>query len=204
MPSTATAAGSPDDDDFSALLRAARTGTDDDRASLLESFRDYLRGVAAGNIGKKQIGQLSASDIVQSVIIDANEAFEKCRASTFVEFKAWLRQILLNDIINRHRKLHSKKRDVNKERQLGSKLELVDDLDSPSRQVMRVEDKERLAAALSKLPEEQKLVVELFQRDRLSFTEIAKRLDRTPGSTRALWTRAIDALAKLLQEDESK
>jgi RNA polymerase sigma-70 factor (ECF subfamily) len=167
----------------------------------LESFRDYLRAIATATIGKKRGGQLSASDVVQSAIIDAHGAFENCRAKTYAEFKAWLRQILMNDIVNRHRKLRSKKRDVTKERPIGSKLELADDFDSPSRHAIRGEDEERLVAALAKLPAEQRLVVELHQRDRMTFVAIGQQLDRTPGAIRAIWNRAIDALSKLLQEN---
>ena len=124
---------------FSEKLTKARNGSSDEQAAMLETFRDYLRKIASKTISDNAQAQLSVSDLVQSAIIDAHKSFASCRATNSVEFKAWIRQILLNDILNRHRNLRRQKRDIRKEKQLSGRY-LVEDIDSPSEQVIRQED----------------------------------------------------------------
>ena len=188
---------------FQKLLSSARNSTSGDRAELLESFRNYLRKIAAEAIGSEPIGQLSTSDVVQTAIIDAHGDFDQCRAVSYEEFKAWLRQILINDIMNRFRDLRRQKRDIARERDIDSNLQLIDEIDSPSEQLIRKENERRLLDALSKLSDDQRQVIELRQRDGLTFVEIAEQLNRTPDATRMLWNRAVDALAKILQQDKN-
>jgi len=79
---------------FADRLARAKGGSDDERAALLEIFRQYLRNIASDAIGPQPKAQLSESDLVQSAIIDAYKNFHMCRASNRAEFKAWLRQTL--------------------------------------------------------------------------------------------------------------
>ena len=186
------------EDHFQTMIGKARDGDKTDRAQLLETFRNFLRSAVSRSIGIKPNGKLSVSDLVQSAIIEANQKFDSCRATNRDEFKAWLRKILINDLLNRFRDLRRQKRDVRREMRLDSKLELADDHDSPINELIQQEDKTRLMEALSKLTPERRQVIELRYRDGLSFVEIAERIGKSPDAVRMTWNRAIESLSKII------
>ncbi len=196
------AAGFSDLDDsgfeFADRLSMAKSGTKEQRAELLELFRDYLRQLAIRTIANDGQAQLSASDLVQSAIIDACNGFESCRAAGKEEFKAWLRQILMNDILNRYRYLRRQKRDVGKEEMLKDAQVLAADSDSPVAEAQRKEEEVKLLEAISKLTVDHQQVIRLRHQDKLTFVEISKRMDRTADAVRMLWNRAIEELSKVL------
>ncbi|MEL6104855.1 MAG: sigma-70 family RNA polymerase sigma factor [Planctomycetota bacterium] len=187
--------------DFAEQLRTVRNGSGEDRARLIEGFRDHLRTLAAETLGAQRVGQLSASDIVQSTIIDANRGFERCRARSYGEFKAWLKQILVNDVVNRYRHLRAQKRDIRREQNLDVTVHDLGESETPSKEAMRKEDEHRLELALSRLSDDQRRVVTMRQRDQMSFPQIAEAMGRTPESARKLWSRAVAQLATILRED---
>lgn len=186
-----------DSSEFAARLSQAKAGSSDDRAVLLETFRQYLNAIAQAAIGPTAKAQMSASDLVQSAIIDAYKNFDQCRASNHAEFKAWIRQILVNDVMNRIRYLRSAKRDVRKEKSLSNHALVADEI-SPEDAVAQAEDERRLTAAMQQLGHEQQEIIKLRHRDKLTFVEIGKQLNRSPDAARMMWNRAIDELAKIL------
>lgn len=190
----------PERQRFARLLHSARDGSSEDRAELIEGYRNYLRTLAAETLGNQRAGQLSASDIVQTAIIDANRGFEHCRAETDVEFRAWLKRILLNDVVNHYRHLRTQKRDIRREQTLDKTVHELGQTETPSSEAIRKEDQNRLEQALTQLTKDQRQVVTMRQRDQMSFPEIASALGRTPESTRKLWSRAVAALAVILRE----
>ncbi|MEO1524090.1 MAG: sigma-70 family RNA polymerase sigma factor [Planctomycetota bacterium] len=189
-------------DQFAQALESARSGSSEDRARVIEMFRDYLRLVAVDTLGTQRVGQLSASDVVQSTIIDANRGFEGCRANSHGEFKAWLKQILLNDVINRYRRLRSQKRDVRREQSLDRTVHDFGQSETPSAEAIRQEDQQRLERAMRQLSDDQRQVVTMRQRDQMPFDEIARVMNRTPESARKLWSRAVAALAGILRDSD--
>ena len=184
--------------DFQIQLDRARNGSEDDRAALLESFRNYLRKIAHDTISPKPQAQLSVSDLVQSAIIGANEGFDQCRAVSRQQFKAWLKRILINDIINKIRDLERYKRDIRKETPFTDSLDVSDGNETPSRKAMRDEEEERLLGAISKLPQELQDVIRMRHEQSMTFVDIGRELGKSPYATRTLWNKAIDALAKIL------
>lgn len=191
--------GSSGDVDFARKLSDAKTGSKEQQAELLETFRDYLRQLAAQTVGVENgQAQLSVSDLVQSAIIDACDGFEKCRAAGKEEFKAWLRQILMNDILSRYRFLRRQKRDVAKEAAINGDLALASEADSPVAEAQRKEDEKLLVAAIEKLAPDHQTVIRLRHHDKLTFVEIGKRMDRSSDAVRMLWNRAVEELSKVL------
>ena len=184
---------------FETLFRQAISGDDQDRAILLELFRNYLRQIAAGSMTPDVGGKLSVSDLVQSAIIEANRDFKTCQATNQAEFKAWIRKILMNDMLNRYRDLRRQKRDIRREQLMGSKLEIVDEVTGgPVNEVIRQEDEKRLMSALAQLPPDRRELIELRNRDGLSFAEIAERQQKSPDAVRMNWNRAIESLSKII------
>ena len=185
--------------EFARKLAKAKNGSIDQQAELLESFRDYMRQLAAKTIGSDNAnGQLSASDLVQSAIIDACKGFERCRAASEEEFKAWLRQIIMNDILDRYRFLRSQKRDVGLEQELEPERLLAPEDASPVAEAQRKEDELRLVTAMSTLCEDHQKIIRLRHQDKQTFVQIGEAMDKTPNAVRMLWNRAVEELSKKL------
>jgi RNA polymerase sigma-70 factor (ECF subfamily) len=83
---------------------------------LLELYANYLRVLAASNIGRRLRARVSPSDVVQETFFEAHRDFAKFNGHTEREFMAWLRRILVNNLarlVERH--LQADKRDVRRE-----------------------------------------------------------------------------------------
>jgi len=190
-----------DSSEFIKLFEAAKDGSREQQAELLDSFRDYLRALAAKTIGPDANGKLSVSDLVQSAIIDACDDFDRCRASGKVEFKAWLRQILMNDVLNRYRYLRRQKRDVAMERSIDSDVLTAPEENSPVAEAQRKEDERRLVNAISQLSDDYQKVIRLRHQDKLTFLEVGKKMNRSTDAVRMLWNRAIEELSRKLPDN---
>jgi RNA polymerase sigma-70 factor (ECF subfamily) len=77
---------------------------------------------------------------------------------------------------------------------------LADSLPSASSMAVRRERAVLLADALEKLPADSREVFVLRNIEHIPFKEIATRMDRSPGATRVLWTRAMQRLSQALEE----
>ncbi len=195
----------PHDNDsaaFATLFAKAKSGSKEQQAELLNSFRDYLRALATKAIGPETNGKMSVSDLVQSAIIDACNGFAQCRAERRDEFKAWLRQILMNDIRNRYRYLRRQKRDIGKEVGISSAGVTTSEHNSPVAEAQRKEDELHLLAAISQLPADYGEVIRLRHRDKLSFVEIGERMNRSADAVRMLANRAVEELSKVLASSD--
>ena len=71
----------------------------------------------------------------------------------------------------------------------------------PDEVAIRKEDESRLLAAMKKLSPQQRELIELRHRDRVSFVEIGERLNKSPDAVRMLWNRAVQALSKIIADD---
>ena len=191
-----------DSTSFLKHLVLAREGNQEQQAELLNSFRDYLRAVAINATGPDSDGKLSVSDLVQSAIIAGFNNFEQCRANGKEEFKAWLRQILTNDISSGHRYWRRQKRDVGKEIPVTEDLAYPSDLDDPVAQTLRKEDQRNLAEGIAELSLEYQTVIQLRHQDKLSFVDIGARMNRSNDAARMLWNRAIEGLRKRMLDSE--
>jgi RNA polymerase sigma-70 factor (ECF subfamily) len=77
---------------------------------------------------------------------------------------------------------------------------LAADQSSPSQRVMREELHIRLADALGKLPEDQRLAVELHHLKGRTVAEAAEQMGRTKTAVVGLLFRGLKKLRQLLQE----
>jgi RNA polymerase sigma-70 factor (ECF subfamily) len=75
---------------------------------------------------------------------------------------------------------------------------------SPSQKVVREEQLRRLATALARLPDDQRIVVELHHLQGWPLRDVAERLGRTRGAIAALIFRGMAALRRELGEQTSK
>jgi RNA polymerase sigma-70 factor (ECF subfamily) len=177
----------------------------------LEGYRDYLRLLARTQLGPRLQAKLDASDVAQQAILQAHQARGQFRGTTEAEKLAWLRAILANVLAAASRRFEAQARDVGREcslehdlEQSSSRLEclLASDQTSPSQRAVRCEELLRLAAALARLPDDQRQVVELHHLKGLPVAEVAEQMGRTRAAVVGLLFRGLKKLRRLLREDE--
>src|SRR5262245_22195718 len=84
-------------------IRAARHGSPDALAWLLEQCRPYLLLVANEELESGLRPKVAASDVVQDSMIEAQRDFAQFRGDTQDDLVAWLRRILLHNLADAHR-----------------------------------------------------------------------------------------------------
>jgi RNA polymerase sigma-70 factor (ECF subfamily) len=77
---------------------------------------------------------------------------------------------------------------------------LVCDRSAPDAPALRQEQLLELAAALARLPEDQRAAVELHHLQGLSVPEVARQVDRTPSAVASLLYRGLKTLRGALGE----
>jgi RNA polymerase sigma-70 factor, ECF subfamily len=198
------------------LFASAQAGNTSCLGRLLTLYSNYLKLLIAAQLDDRLRVRVSPSDIVQETFFEAHRDFAQFRGQTPGEFVAWLRRILVNNIlrvVEQH--LLAEKRDVRREislEQIGKRLEqstarleslLAQRGDSPSGHAQRHEQELILADALAELPKDYQMVILLRHIEGLPFEQVARRMDRSSGAVRMLWLRALERLRKSFPERES-
>jgi RNA polymerase sigma-70 factor (ECF subfamily) len=190
------------------LIGLAHAGNTLALGELLELYRAYLELLARLQIGRRLQGKVDAADLVQETFLAAHAGFAEFRGASEVELVVWLRQILASRLAKLLRYYYGTQgRDIRLERELADSIdrssEILDDgliarQSSPSQQAARREQAVLLADALKHLPQSYREVLILRHLERLSFPEIARRLDRTVDSVEKFWTRGLGQLRQSL------
>jgi RNA polymerase sigma-70 factor, ECF subfamily len=194
------------DNDGSMADRIALAHQDSDaRGRLLVEFCEReLRGLADREVGRGLKGPLSASDIIQQTIIEADRAFGTCPAETERGLFRWLRKIFLHNVIDVGRRRRLPVQPIRPPHQDSDDRDGRDppaDDTRPSERAVRNERECRLRQALSELPERQRLAVTLHILEGRSGKEVAARLGCTPSAAAGLVKRGVNALREKLGQD---
>jgi RNA polymerase sigma-70 factor (ECF subfamily) len=191
-----------DNDQQANLLTAARAGSEQARAALLAQLRPWVRGRAQSLLGERLGARVDGSDVAQEVHLRAWRDFEQFKGQTVPQFLAWLEAILQNIVTDFRRRHGAEKRDAGAE-VVGAALfpGLAGDNTTPSQGAMRNERQTRLAEAVQRLPENQRLVFQLRLTEDLPFEKIAQRLGVTVGNARVLMVRATERLRNELGDE---
>jgi RNA polymerase sigma-70 factor (ECF subfamily) len=171
----------------------------------LESYREYLHLVARLQLGPDLRGKLEPSDLVQQTLLKAHEKQEQFRGQTDAELGAWLRTILANELADGVRRLKGAGERAQIERSLedsAARLEawLADESLSPAGKALHQEELLQLAEALARLPEDQRLAVELKHLHGCSVAEIGKLMGRSKESVGGLLRRGLKRLRDAMNE----
>ncbi len=197
--------------DINKLFRSAKRGSSSCLGQLLTLYTNYLKLLVATQLDSRLRARVSPSDIVQDTFFEAHRDFNQFRGQSTVEFVAWLRRIVVNNIlrvVEQH--VRTEKRDVRREvsiDEIGRRLEqstmrletiLVQPAESPSGCAVRNENEILLADALAKLPADYRDVLVLRHIEDLPFEEVARRMERSAGAVRMLWLRALKMLRETM------
>ena len=176
----------------------------------LDRHRAYLEMIASMNFDRRLQGRLGASDDVQETMQEAYVQRDNFRGDNTAQLAGWLRQILRNNMIDAARRHLRGKRAVNMERSveamnrssLRMDAVLAGNDTSPSEYLMRHEQLLTMAAAMEKLPEDQKTAVRLKHLEGLSLKEIGESMDRSPPAVAGLLHRGLKRLRELMAREE--
>jgi RNA polymerase sigma-70 factor (ECF subfamily) len=184
------------------LIAAARDGSREALGRALEGCRRYLLKVAENELAPDLRAKGGASDLVQETFLEAQRDFGRFRGSSADELRAWLRQVLVNNVGAFTRQFRATgKRAVAREVALAGDTSmgglaggLTGPTLSPSALAIEHEEALSLRRALERLPEEHRKVVVLRFEGGLSFEDIGNLTDRSADAARKLWWRAMERL----------
>ncbi len=167
------------------MLSDVRRGDAAAIGKLLEAFRPYLLLLANRELPNALRAKYGASDLVQETLFEAHRDFGAKAFPGPHELRAWLKQILMNNLTDAVRRYcESDKRSVERERSLDDKRQtfgagLTDRNPTPASSAATLEEAAALEAALDRLPPDERRAILLRNRDHLSWDEIGNRLGRT-------------------------
>lgn len=197
------------------LIQRVRDGERGAREQLFDRYQGYLQVLARAQLGKHLRGKCDPSDVVQMTLLEAHRDFAAFQGRHESELLAWLRRILAHNLFNEARRFAAQQRDAAREVSLDqvragvehSSVALARGLaastPSPSQVAAGREDAIRLAAALSRLPEDYQTVLLLRIFEELSAEEVAQQMGRSPGAVRMLQMRALSALREAMGQQPS-
>jgi RNA polymerase sigma-70 factor, ECF subfamily len=175
----------------------------------LERYRPYLELLARLQFDRRFQAKLDTSDIVQQTMLQAYRGLPEHRGGNSGQLAAWLRQILARTMTHVVRDLQRDKRDIRKEQRLqvgidqsSVRLEnwLAAEQPTPSDHVQRNELLLELAAAMEKLPNDQREAIELHYWQGWKLAEIATQLDRSVPAVGGLLQRGLKNLRAVLAD----
>jgi RNA polymerase sigma-70 factor (ECF subfamily) len=196
---------------FSSLIEGARRGDAECRDRLFLQCRSYLGFVARSQIETWLRRKVDASDLVQETMLEACRDFDRFDGRTEQEWLAWLRKILSHnaaDFVRHYRGTAKRaaKREIPfrdpADSQSPGAPEPAADQPTPSQEFLLLDTELRVSQALAQLPADYQEVIVLRNLERLSFNEVADRMDRTRPAVQMLWMRAIQKLQKAIEETD--
>jgi RNA polymerase sigma-70 factor, ECF subfamily len=172
-----------------------------------ERFRSYLFLLAQQGLDSRLRAKVDLSGIVQQTLLEAHQDWQQVAEKATNEQAAWIRRILVHNLTDEARKWMTAARNVDVERSLEhSSANLAGLLQgtpsTPSMKAVQNEDLTRMADALLRLPEEQRLAVEMHHLRGIPLAQIAEKMKRSKGAVAALLYRAMQQLRSIVASTE--
>ena len=170
---------------------------------VIARYEPYLRMLARTHMRASYRAKLGASDIVQQAMMQAVGALDQFRGGTEAELRGWLRQILVRQMCHLDRDMHREKRDVRREQSMEQRLAqssmrleglLAADQATPSQVAVVGENLSSLVEAVERLPDDQRVAIELHYLEGLKLAEVAQAMDKTTGAIAGLLHRGMKQL----------
>jgi RNA polymerase sigma-70 factor (ECF subfamily) len=205
----------PESSETQELLLAARGGDADARNRLLERHREALRRMVGLRLDRAIQRRVDASDIVQDVLVEANQRLTDYLASSGMPFSLWLRHLARDRMIDVHRRHHAARRNVAREQPMElpehndqsafDLAALVRDREmTPAAAATHHELERRFAAAIETLDDADREVVLMRHFEQLSNKEVATCLEISESAAGMRYLRAMRRLRAILQEPPSQ
>jgi RNA polymerase sigma-70 factor (ECF subfamily) len=173
-------------------------------------LRPWLIRIAQRELPAELRGKIDPSDVVQQTLLDAWRGESGFRGSSHSQRLAWLRVILRRVVLqHRRRLLQTAKRGAGAERAVTDAMAdtsvRIEELaigkePAPDEVVGNAEQSLLVAAAIEKLPEDYRHVIELRHFHGHSHASVAAELGRSAAATRMLWVRALVELRRIVKQ----
>ena len=200
----------PNREETDRLLDGARTGEPGAVDQLLGEFREPLRRMIGLRLDPAVARRVDASDIVQDVLIEANQRLTDYLQSPDMPFHLWLRHLAQDRIIDTHRRhRQAQRRSIDKEQPIQrpawadqSSVQLVaqfvDGEQTPASAAIHQELQRRLNDALAQLSEDDRDVILMRHHEQLSNQDVAAALGLTEAAASMRYLRALRKLRAVL------
>jgi RNA polymerase sigma-70 factor (ECF subfamily) len=176
----------------------------------LEAFRPRLEKIVAFRLDPSLRQRLDPSDVVQESYFEIARRIGEYAEAGAVPLFIWMRQRVLQTMIDMQRSHSREKRSVYRESRLpqpqfhqSTSLSmariLMDDLPSPSQAAMLAEEQEQLQLALESMHEIDREVLAMRHFEQLSNSEVAEVLHISPTAASNRYVRAAARLSEILK-----
>ena len=195
------------------LLTAARDGKAGAVDDLLGEFREPLRRVIGMRLDPVLARRVDASDIVQDVLVEANQRLTEYLAKPDMPFHLWLRHLAQDRIIDTHRRHRTaQRRSVDREQPINRPAwaddssnslvaQLVDTERTPATNAIQEELARKLTAAVDELGDDDREVILLRHTEQMANQDVASLLGLTEAAASMRYLRALRRLRAVLLPD---
>lgn len=197
------------------LLADAGRGRPDAVNQLLERHRGALRKLVQLRLDRKIAGRVDASDVVQDVLLEANQRLQEYLADPRMPFHLWLRHLAKDRMIDMHRHHRgAQRRSMDRERSLASpqygdqsSFDLAGQLAAseltPAAAAIRRELEQRFLAAMDQMDEDDRDILLMRHFEQLGNSEAAEALGLSAAAAGMRHLRALRKLRAILGERPS-
>jgi RNA polymerase sigma-70 factor (ECF subfamily) len=197
------------------LLADAGRGKPEAVNQLLERHRAALRKLIHLRLDRKIARRVDASDVVQDVLLEANDRLQEYLADPRMPFHLWLRHLAKDRMIDMHRRHRgAQRRNLDRERSLAapqfgdqSSFDLAGQLVAgeltPAAASMRRELEQRFLNALDQMDEDDRDILLMRHFEQLGNSEAAEALGLSAAAAGMRHLRALRKLRTILGERPS-
>jgi RNA polymerase sigma-70 factor, ECF subfamily len=190
------------------LLSDVRAGGGVD--PLLGTFREPLRRMIGQRLDPVIARRVDASDIVQDVLIEANQRLQEYLKNPVMPFHLWVRHLAQDRIIDTHRRHRlAQRRSIDREQPItrpawaddssaGLITSLIDTENTPATEAIQAELTRKLNAAIDGLNDDDRDIILLRHQEQLSNQDVAAALNVTEAAASMRYLRAVRRLKAVL------
>ncbi|QEL13628.1 sigma-70 family RNA polymerase sigma factor [Limnoglobus roseus] len=178
--------------------------------ALLGEFREPLRRMIGLRLDPALAKRVDASDIVQDVLLEANQRLTEYLKKPDMPFHLWLRHLAQDRIIDTHRRHRlAQRRSIDKEQALDRPAwtdessaslaqQFVDLERTPASEAIQKELQRKLADAVNALDDDDREMILMRHHELLSNQEVAAALKLTEAAASMRYLRAVRRLKAVL------
>lgn len=177
---------------------------------VFEEFRPRLEKIVVFRLDPSFRSRLDPADVLQESYFEIARRIHEYAATQGIPLFIWMRQRVLQTMIDMQRLHTREKRSVHRESRLpepnynqSTSLSiarmLMDDLPSPSQAAMLVEEQEQLQLALESMNEIDREILAMRHFEQLTNREVAEVLGLSPTAASNRYVRAAARLSEILK-----
>ncbi|MEI8213923.1 MAG: sigma-70 family RNA polymerase sigma factor [Planctomycetota bacterium] len=179
-------------------------------AKEFQSMRPRLERIVTFRMDRNVAQRLDPSDVIQESFFEIERRLEEYHRDPTVPFFVWVRQRVLQTMIDMQRGHWRDKRSVGREQDMdgtnnqgSTSMSIVhwmmDDMTSPSQAAIKHEEVEQLQRSLDQMSETDREILAMRHFEHLSNAEVAQVLAISPTAASNRYIRAAARLAELLK-----